>query len=689
MHIIYDNNRACVGILAFSMSLILCGSVSGMATPVKSLPPDSIPYTASDTIQNETTNIEELVVTSRRTPGKISATAPVQTLSSAEIDKLGIRDMADAVRRFAGTNVKDYGGVGGLKTVSVRNMGAAHTAVSYDGSPVSNCQAGQIDIGRFSLDNVGMLSLSVGQSDDMLQPAKLYASAAVLGIWTEKPHFDNNNPYAFRVQMRGGSFGYVSPSVRWWQKIGKRVSTSLDATYLRSDGNYPFKLVNGKYVTYEKRNNSEIDSWHAEGNIYYSLPDGGELQVKGYYFYSKRGLPGAITLYNPVSTEKLWDENAFVLARYKKRFNPKWSLQAQAKYNYGWNKDEETGPQFENNLYRAVHHQDEWYVSATGMYQPLSCLSIALAQDGAINKLNSTMYECPYPTRYSSITALSARWNIPHLTVSGTLVGTLITEKVKIGDAPDDISRLNPSLSLSYKPVDDRLFYIRAMYKSTFRVPTFNDLYYYRLGSRTLRPEKANEFDLGVTWGNSFFPAMEYLSFTFDAYYNDVTDKIVAFPTTYAWRMVNFGKVHITGLDMTLATAFSITDKIDLILSGAYTWQKAIDLTDKNSKIYKNQLPYTPEHSGNVAAVVETPWINMGYSIVFVGKRYYLDQNIPTNEIAGYDDHTITLSHDFKFRHCKLTLRGEILNLTNKQYDVIKFYPMPGRSWRLTGVFNF
>ena len=81
--------------------------------------------------------------------------------------------MADAVRRFAGTNVRDYGGIGGLKTVSVRNLGAAHTAVSYDGVVVSNSQAGQIDIGRFSLDNVSSLSLAIGQDENLLQPARL------------------------------------------------------------------------------------------------------------------------------------------------------------------------------------------------------------------------------------------------------------------------------------------------------------------------------------------------------------------------------------------------------------------------------------------------------------------------------------------------------------------------------------
>ncbi len=640
----------------------------------------------ADTIPVRSTYIEELEVISRKSPGKISASTLTQTLTGTDMAKLGIDNMADAVRRFAGVNVKDYGGAGGLKTVSVRNMGAAHTAVSYDGTPVSNCQAGQIDIGRFSLDNVGMLTMAVGHSDDMLQPARLYASAAVLGITTERPHFESGRKHSLRAKVSAGSFGYVSPSLRWWQKAGDRLTISADATYLRSDGNYPFTLKNGKYTSREKRNNSAIDSWHAEGNVYYGLPGDGELRVKGYYFYSKRGLPGAITLYNPVSTEKLWDRNAFVQANFRKRLDSRWSLQVQAKYNYGWNKDEESGPQFANGLYRAVHHQDEWYVSATGLYRPLPGLSIALAEDGSINTLNSTMYECPFPTRYSSVTALSARWKIPRLTINGSLVATLITEKVKIGTAPDDISKLDPSLSVSYQPDEDRMLYLRAMYKNTFRVPSFNDLYYFRLGSRTLRPEKAQEYGIGITYGHTLFPAMNYLSATLDAYFNDVTDKIVAFPTTYAWRMVNFGKVHATGIDLTLATSISLPAGIDLVLSGAYTWQKAIDLTDRKAANYKDQLPYTPEHTGNVSAIAETPWVDVGYSVVAVGKRYFSSENIIENEIPGYSDHTLTISREISLRRCSLTLRGEILNLTDRQYDVIKYYPMPGRSWRLTAT---
>lgn len=337
-----------------------------------------------DTITGKVHQIEKVTVTARRSPNKVTSAVPIQTMSRQDISQLGIQNMADAVRRFAGANVKDYGGIGGLKTVSIRNMGAAHTAVSYDGVAVSNCQAGQIDIGRFSLDNVSMLSLAIGQSEDLLQSARLYASAGVLGIETEKPHFDDGRNAAFQARVRGGSFGMVSPSLRWWQKLGCRTRVAVDAGYMRADGNYPFTLVNGKYVTEEKRNNSGIYSWQGEATFYHTFKDDSELDVKGYYFYSRRGLPGAVTLYNPLSDETLWDENTFVQARYRKHFSPRWSLQAQAKYNHGWNKYKDEGKEYTDGYYRENHRQDEYYISATVLYRPLEALTLSLAQDGVI-----------------------------------------------------------------------------------------------------------------------------------------------------------------------------------------------------------------------------------------------------------------------------------------------------------------
>jgi outer membrane receptor protein involved in Fe transport len=270
-----------------------------------------------------------------------------------------------------------------------------------------------------------------------------------------------------------------------------------------------------------------------------------------------------------------------------------------------------------------------------------------------------------------------------------TLLSTATNERVKTGNKPDNFHRLSPSASISIQPISDEQFYLRALYKSTFRLPSFNDLYYYRLGNRSLNPETADEYNIGVTWSKSLFSFMDYLTITIDGYYNNVKDKIVAFPGTYTWRMVNYGKVRITGVDLTLASAFKLSRGYNLIISGAYTWQKAIELTDPTSKNYKDQLPYTPVNSGNISAIMETPWVNIGYSVVGVGKRYYLAQNISANEIPGYTDQTLSLSHEFHLKDYSFNLQGEILNLANKQYDVIKYYPMPGRSWRISGTFKF
>ena len=385
----------------------------------------------------------------------------------------------------------------------------------------------------------------------------------------------------------------------------------------------------------------------------------------------------------------MWDENFFTQARYKKNFSPKWTLQAQAKFNHSWNKYEDTDVKYENGKQTDINRQDEYYLSAAVLYRPVKGLELSLAQDGFINTLHTNINDSPNPVRYSSLTALNARYQWRRIKLSGTLVGTFITEEVKAGNTPDDRKRLSPTLSVSIQPWKEEQLYVRAMYKNTFRVPTFNDLYYLRIGNTSLRPEKAREYNIGVTWNGKPFSFTDFLSVTLDGYYNEVTDKIVAFPSTYVWKMQNYGTVHITGLDATIATSIPVCPHINVGLSGNYSWQKAIDMTNPDAKNYKDQLPYTPQHSGNASATIETPWINVGYSLTGVSERYYMAQNIPVNKIDGYVEHTATLWREFPMKGCHLRLQAEVINLTDKQYDVIKYYPMPGRSWRITGVLRF
>lgn len=637
---------------------------------------------ANDTIR--TGRIDEVVVTAERSrKTNIFETIPVQSLSGNDIRQLGLQNIADAVKRMAGTNVKDYGGIGGMKTVSVRNLGAQHTAVSYDGITVSNTQAGQIDIGRFSLDNVGMLSMAIGQGSDIMQTARHYASAALLAIETERPVLDKGDS-RLRLALKGGSWGQLNPSVRWWCQAGENTMTTLDADYMRADGRYPFVLRNGKEKSNEKRNNSDIEQWHGEANVLHKFGDGGSLDTKAYFYHSQRGVPGSVVLYNDNSKERLWDENFFLQTAYKRHIARQWKLAIRTKYTHSWNKYEDTNAKYTNGKKTEVNRQDEYYTSVTLGWKPTSWLEMALAEDVAVNKLRTTVNGSPNPLRTTSLTALVSKAKYGRMTIEGNIVMTYATESLTESEKyaikkPEDRKKLSPSLSFSYRLLPDEALYVRAMTKSTFRLPTFNDLYYLQIGNTSLRPENAHEYGAGMTWNSRPIGPLRYVALTIDAYYNDVTDKIVAFPSTYIWKMVNFGKAEIKGIDATMGTEVDIAKGYSIVANGSLTWQEAKDKTEGNAT-YGSQLPYTPKVSGGLSVMLLTPWVNVGYSATGQGKRYSMAQNTREYQLDGYMEHSLSLSRDFLLGDNMLRLQLTVNNITDKQYEIIKYYPMPGRS---------
>lgn len=191
----------------------------------------------ADSVDVGLQQMKGLTVTEKVLPAAVRSGAPVQTLDKAELERMGVLDVSDAVRHFSGVTLKDYGGVGGLKTVSVRSLGAQHTAVLYDGVAIGDCQSGQVDISRFSLDNVSSLTLTIGQSDNIYQTARMSAAASALSIETSRPDFENRD-FSLSAKVKTGSYGLANPSLFYAHRFTSRLSCSLYGEYLRADGNY-------------------------------------------------------------------------------------------------------------------------------------------------------------------------------------------------------------------------------------------------------------------------------------------------------------------------------------------------------------------------------------------------------------------------------------------------------------------
>ena len=631
--------------------------------------------TAQTVTNDSTQTIEEVVVKGFRVPGNVLASTPIQTLSHTDMERLGIHDMGDALKRFAGVQVKDYGGVGGMKTVNIRGLGAGHTGVTYDGVQVGDCQSGQVDLSRFTLDNVSLVSLQIGQEDNIYQSAKAYTSAGLINISTlqgvsdRKPHLTTT--------LRTGSYGLFSPSLRYHQQFS-RLGIGAYTSYERADGVYWFTLKNGIKTIHERRNNSDIKTWRGELNMSYQLTDKQTLQWKAYGFTSNRGLPGAVIYDNTYSAERLKDKNVFTQMLYENRFSNRIRMKAAAKWNYAWSRYSDIPASgYKEDTYR----QNETYLTATLWTNPLQGLNLSVAQDYAHNHLSMTLPKAANPTRNSLWTALAANYQTGPFSVNASLLATNIYERVKQGNASNGFHRLSPAFSMQWRCLQD--FRLRFGYKDIFRTPTLNELYYTGIGNRHLNPEKSRMWNLGATYSHTFNRTLQ-LSLTADGYFGNVTDKIIAVPKMFYWQMMNAGKVRQLGLDVSANIEKRWGNDWSVSATGSYSLMKATDISDPTAVYYRNQIAYTPRHSGSASILLHTPWLDFCYNVLVMGERYTLSYNIPDNRMKPFADHSITLSREFNINKQQLRVQFDVRNLGNKNYEVVRFYPMPGTNWRLS-----
>ena len=646
-------------------------------------------------------HVREIVVVSKPAMREV---VPSQKLNGEMLEKLNTHSVADALRYFSGIQLKDYGGVGGIKTVNIRSMGTHHLGISYDGIQLGNAQNGQIDLGQFSLDNVEEITLYNGQKSAIFQPASDFGHAGAIYIRTKEPEFmrsqesgarsQENTHIKFKTQY--GSSDMFRFSTLWEQKLSETISSSVSAGFLTASGKYKFRYErrypNGEtaWDTTAVRQNGDIHAERIEANLFGRLYQG-SWQVKGYLYNSARGIPGAIVNNVWRRGERQQDLNTFVQAAFDKNIGDGFSTRWLAKYAYYnthyVNKDTTQLPV--DNRYK----QQEVYLSTANVLELLPNWSASLSYDFKWNKLNADTYNFAFPTRISNLVSLATAIDYKHLKAQGSILATFINDKTHrrgefIGmDSNNSLTKFTPALFVNIYPFRGTFFSLRAYVKKSFRMPTFNDLYYTDMGNANLVPESALQYDAGFALNKHFeHGIVRHAEMHFDAYYNTVHDKIVAYPKgqQFRWTMLNLGKVHIKGIDVEAEADFQIGKELVATARAQYTYQDARDVTDPNDSYYKHQIPYIPWHSGSAIVGLSYKNWDLNYSFIYAGERYDEQENIIYNHMEPWYTSDLSLRYQWKVNGLLMTAQAEVNNLLDQDYEVIVNYPMPGRNYALT-----
>ena len=645
----------------------------------------AFPFTSS--AQTDTIKKLKEVNVNTMLPPNVQSLSPVQQISANAFDQLGAFNVADAIRDFAGVNIKDYGGIGGLKTVSVRSLGADHLAVLYDGVRINDAQNGQIDLGRLNLDNVQSITLFNGQSPEICLPARSFASASVLSIMTIHPNLTVGKPSQILLGLKGGSFGLVNPYLQWQQRLNKRWSFIINSYWEKASGQYKYKVKGDGSDTSSTRTNAAINAQEADGVLYYTKSDSDKFNLHVNFYNSDRGLPGAVIFYNSVSNQRFWNRDIFVQSGYERLWKSSLHLLINAKLSQDYTRY--TDPDYLNGQggLDERYSQTEFYLSEALSYHLTSNWEVSYANDISFTGLDANLYNYAYPTRFTLLNVLASNFNIAKWRFQGNLLHTFINEWVKMGRSAPSRSIFSPVLMATYQPFRNPDFQIRAFYKYIFRNPTFDEQYYFAVnGARNIKPEFAKQYNAGITYRKALTSFLDYITLTIDGYYNNVTDKIVALPNQnpVISSIINLGKVDIAGVDVGLKMQTKTTEGWRGSLSMNYTYQDAIDVTDPRSSFYRQQIPYTPKNTLTLNGGIDYKHFGLYYNQVLSSSRYYLSNNDPENLVDGYSVSDVSLIYKFLAGNKPTTLSAHVDNLFNENYVIVRSFPMPGRSFLLS-----
>lgn len=533
---------------------------------------------AAETMPSDTLNIA--VVTAER--GLNISHKDTVTISGG----MGITDV---LLNFPGLQISDMGGHAGLKTISMRGLGSAHTAIYIDGVRVGNMQSGQTDLGMIDMQNCTAAVMDYAQNS--------------INFITAKPVFfpsgDGNGTRRFsgKASVSGGSFGTWSPALKFGWKASERLTISANASVLSSKGDFHYHATDENGAGYSSsRSGNDIMQVRAGADIS-GMTENGQWTAKAYFNSSDRGTPGPLSY---PSEDRQKDMNIFVQGTLHQRFSRLYTLDLSAKAAYD---DLNYISSWGDSRY--VQHEAQLHTShifSIGKNWKAS-LAAGAQWDGLGSESYGTVSEngkSGLISRFGAICAMAASLRTRIITAEAALEYSG-TSDMNVPGLPQANTRHSLSPSADLRIYAAKGLEITAFARRAYRVPTFNELYYSGYGNPHLKPEDAWLADLGIRWNRSYDKWKTAAQA--DAFFNHLTDKISSAPSPdnpSIWLPYNIGKVLSAGLDAN-AKADWKSEAWETGMSVRYSFQDARDRTP-GSTSYGSQVPYIARHSITASA---------------------------------------------------------------------------------------
>ncbi len=619
--------------------------------------------------------LEEIVITSTRlnTP---AGRVPMRTsvITRVAIGEGNGTTLGDALRPIPGLVVREYGGGGGIQTLSFRGGSSEQSLILVDGVPVAALETGVIDLRMLPLEEVESIEVVRGGM------SSLYGSNAMGGMVNLKT-VPMSSASVLRVRGSAGSFGTsgIAASSRV-AMAGFVLSGGFQRD--RSTGEFPVNSPTGGAALSGVREDNDFRSDHLflRGDWASANADRTSLDVSA--TQCDRGSPGPLVGIAQQGDGRQSDAAYRATGSIERRIASALSLTCTA----------------------SIQRADEHYADATGVFRgdnyyrnAVAAISPLLRYEPAAHWTAVTGWDLDVAVADGN--ALPGRVQRSHgawFAAAEIRTDTLNARRSVIALMPalryETFSSMHPiwNPQLGLRAILDLGGCTATAHASagrSFRVPTMNELHYSGaggFGNPSLVPEVAVSADAGVTIASELLGHTE-CDATFYSIRTD--DRIFWQPAGSAliWSPVNIARTLSRGFELE-ATWTSPGGTAEV--HGAYAFVDARNRsgTASDNPLYDRQLPYIPLETASMSALLRLPLSGTGalrmlavrFADAFLGQRYTSDDNSSYLQAGHVLGGNLTLS--FALLGGTAGIKYELNNLTGGNVESIPGYPMPTRN---------
>ncbi len=563
---------------------------------------------------------------------------------SKVLEAYSARSLADLLQEQSPVFIRQYG-AGMLASPSFRGTSAGHTAIFWNGLPINSPSLGQSDLSILPVEAIDQVQVHFGSS------GALFGNEAIGGSLHLGSNTEFDKGFQGKISQTIGSFGLFNSAVSGGFSSKKiSIKSRFYRQFARND--FIFRNIALPGTPEIKEDHAQVEQLGFVQDLAWNLSD--KSQLKAAFWWNKADRQIQPVMGSSTSDQQSDEIFRAVVDYFRFGANSIWNLKT------GFVSDDQLFNESRNQT-RQFFLASDWDFAKGANWQFKAGARATLVK-GNLSTYSAT------DQRFELYQ--SARWQAAeNLTVSLNLRQFAFL---------DNFIPFLPGVGADWKFFENEKqeLLLKASLGKGFKAPTLNDRFWNPGGNPDLLPEESVNGEIGLNWlKKGAFSWVQSLTY----YHMQVDNWIIWLPQGSIWSPENIREVQNQGIEYQGKGNWKF-GIVDMEIGLSYTYSQALDLTSEPAN--PRQLPYTPKHqaNGNLAAEYAGFALNLG--TFYVGQRA-----IGTGNARILDSYQIWNAglqcSDLKWGNTRFPLSFQVLNLLDRDYQVLYLRAMPGRSYQL------